>query len=315
MDTPSRDQPFGSLSVAMVTPFASDGTVDPERAAALAVHLVDSGCDGLVVTGTTGETSTLTDEENVTMFRAVVEAVGGRARIVAGTGSNDTAHSISLSKRAQQAGADGLLLVTPYYNKPSQAGLQAHFTAIADATELPIMLYDIPGRSGVPIATETILRLAEHPRILALKDAKADYTATTRVLSATDLAVYSGDDGLTLPLMAAGAVGVVSVTAQIAPRRFRELVDAAFAGDFSTARQAHFDLDPLIRAVMTHLQGAVAAKQILHWQGLLPEPGVRLPLVTPTAQELEPVLADLAEAARSLDLDFDLKDLKQEVLP
>lgn len=302
MDTPSHDRPFGTLSVAMVTPFAQDGSVDLQQAAELAVYLVDAGCDGLVVTGTTGETSTLTDEENLAMFRAVTEAVGGRARIVAGTGSNDTAHSISLSQRAQETGVDGLLLVTPYYNKPSQAGVQAHFEAVVGATELPVMIYDIPSRTGTAIATETLLRLAEHPRIVALKDAKADYGATTRVLADTDLAVYCGDDGLTLPLLAAGAVGVVSVAAHVAPHRFRQLVDAAGAGDFASARQAHFDLDPVIRAVMTHLQGAVAAKQILYRQGLIRDPRVRLPLVPPSEGELAPVLADLAEAARSMDL-------------
>ncbi len=291
-----RNYPFGTLVTAMVTPFTLDGGVDYKQAAELAAKLVDDGCDGLVVTGTTGETSTLTDEENLGMFEAVVNAVGGRAKVIAGTGTNDTRHSVSLSQRAAKLGVHGLLLVTPYYNKPSQDGIQAHFEAVANATDLPVMLYDIPGRSGVPIATETIIRLADHPRILALKDAKADFSATTRVLANTDLHVYSGDDGLTLPWMSAGAVGLVSVSAHVATKKFRALIDAALAGDFATARAVHFELDPVIRAVMTHIQGAVSAKQILKWQGVLPNSVVRLPLVEPRQAEIDVIKADLAEA-------------------
>ena len=287
---------LGTLLTAMVTPFTKDGEVDYKQAAELASKLVDDGCDGLVVTGTTGETSTLTDEENLGMFRAVKEAVGDRAAIIAGTGTNDTAPSVHLSQEAAKLGVDGLLIVTPYYNKPSQAGVQAHFETVASATDLPVMLYDIPGRSGIPIATETILRLAEHPNILGLKDAKADFGAVTQVLAKTDLAVYSGDDGLTLPWMAAGALGVVSVTAHVATAQFRQLVDACLAGDFSTARKLHFELDPVIRGVMTRVQGAVASKQILTWQGVLPNSVVRLPLVEPGEAELALIRADLAEA-------------------
>jgi len=291
------DRPrFGTLLTAMVTPFTQDGAVDLDAAAKLAEHLVDGGCDGLVVTGTTGETSTLTDDENVAMFQAVVKAVGDRVPVLAGTGTNDTAHSVNLSRRAQEVGVDGLLLVTPYYNKPSQAGVRAHFEAIADATDLPIMIYDIPGRTGIPLSTETLIALAEHPRIVALKDAKGSLLETTRVIASTDLHVYSGDDGITLPLMAIGAVGLVSVTAHVAPQRYRALVDAAGAGDLATARRIHHELDPLQRAVMTHLQGAVTAKQILHRQSVLPNSVVRLPLVQPTAEEFAPVLADLEEA-------------------
>lgn len=295
-----RTRTFGTLLTAMVTPFTQDGEVDYDAAGSLAAKLVDDGCDGLVVTGTTGETSTLTDEENLGMFKAVLEAVGGRAKVIAGTGTNDTRHSVSLSRRAAELGVDGLLLVTPYYNKPSQAGVQAHFETIASATDLPVMLYDIPGRSAIPIATETILRLAEHPRIAGLKDAKADFASVTRVLAKTDLAVYSGDDGLTLPWMAAGALGVVSVTAHVATKQFRSLVDAALAGDFATARQIHFELDPVIRGVMTRVQGAVAAKQVLKWQGVLSNSVVRLPLVEPGDAEITLIRNDLAEAG----LDF-----------
>lgn len=287
---------FGTLLTAMVTPFTEDGAVDLDAAQKLAAHLVDGGNDGLVVTGTTGETPTLTDDENVAMFKAVMEAVGDRAAVIAGTGTNDTNHSINLSRRAQEVGVDGLLLVTPYYNKPSQAGVRAHIEAIADATDLPVMLYDIPGRTGIPMETDTIVKMAEHPRIVALKDAKGNLLETTKVIARTDLDVYSGDDGMTLPLMAIGGTGVVSVTAHVAAPQYRRLVDAALAGDFETARRLHFELDPVQRALMTHIQGAIAAKTVLHWQNVLPNSIVRLPLVAASAEELEPVKADLVEA-------------------
>ena len=286
---------FGTVVPAMVTPFNDEGQLDTDSAQKLAEHLVNEGADGIVVTGTTGEISTLTDDENVRMFSAVKEAVGGRATIIAGTGTNDTAHSIELSRRAEQAGADGLLLVTPYYNKPNQAGIRAHFETVASSTDLPMMIYDIPGRSVMPIHSETIIALAQHPNIVALKDAKADYQSTTRVLAETDLLVYSGDDGLTLPLMAAGAVGVVSVTAHVAAAGYRRLVDAMHAQDLSTARAVHFELDPIQRAVMSHVQGAVAAKTILHWQGILPNSVVRLPLTQATEAEQTVIRADLQE--------------------
>ncbi|MHA7282389.1 4-hydroxy-tetrahydrodipicolinate synthase [Arthrobacter sp. TMS2-4] len=295
-DTPSRILPFGSLVAAMVTPFTGDGAVDFDATAALAAKLVDDGCDGLVVSGTTGETSTLEDSEKEDLYRVVVDAVGDRARVIAGTGTNHTSHSVEMARRAERAGAHAQLVVTPYYNKPTQSGVLAHFAAVSEASDLPIMIYDIPGRSGIPIATETMLRLAENPRIGALKDAKADFSAITRVLASTDLDVYAGDDGLTLPWMAAGAVGVVSVSAQVATAAFRALVDAAAAGDLAEARRIHFELDPVVRAVMTHIPGAVSAKQILRLQGVLTNALVRLPLVEPDADELEPVLVDLAEA-------------------
>ncbi|MHA7220201.1 4-hydroxy-tetrahydrodipicolinate synthase [Arthrobacter sp. MDT1-48-3] len=300
VETPSRILPFGSLVTAMVTPFTADGSVDFDATAALATRLVDDGSDGLVVSGTTGETSTLEDSEKEDLYRVVVETVGDRARVIAGTGTNHTSHSVEMARRAERAGAHGQLVVTPYYNKPTQAGVLGHFSAVAEASDLPIMIYDIPGRSGIPITTETMLRLADHPRILALKDAKADFAAVTRVLANTDLDVYSGDDGLTLPWMAAGAVGVVSVSAHVATAAFRRLVDAAAAGDLAQARRIHFDLDPVIRAIMTHLPGAVSAKHILHLQGVLPNAVVRLPLVEADQRELEPVLADLAEAGWDL---------------
>jgi 4-hydroxy-tetrahydrodipicolinate synthase len=295
-DTSANIPAFGTLLTAMVTPFTVDGKVDYQQAAELAVKLVDDGCDGLVVTGTTGETSTLADEENVGMFRAVKEAVGGRAAIIAGTGTNDTAHSVHLSRLAAEVGVDGLLIVTPYYNKPSQAGVRAHFEAIASSTDVPVMLYDIPGRSSIQIAPETMIRLAEHPNIVAVKDAKADFAAATRVMAETDLLFYSGDDSLTLQWMALGAVGLVGVTTHVATRRFRELIDAVNANDFGTARKINFELEPVIRATMTRVQGAVAAKQILKWQGVLLNSVVRLPLVEPDEAEIVIIREDLAEA-------------------
>lgn len=295
LHTPGKNYTFGTVLTAMVTPFKDNGEVDYDAAAMLANKLVDEGCDGLVVTGTTGETSTLADAENIAMFAAVVAAVGGRAKVLAGSTTNDTAHSIRLSLAAKEAGVHGLLVTAPYYNKPSQAGVVAHVEAIVAATQLPVMLYDIPGRAGIALAPETIIELAKNPLVVALKDAKADYQSTTTVLANTDLDVYSGDDSLTLPLMAAGAVGVVSVTAHVAAAKYRILVDAMLAGDLATARATHFELDPIQRAVMGHVQGAVAAKHILNWQGVLPNTVVRLPLVAPSETELETIRTDLRE--------------------
>lgn len=292
--------PFGTVLTAMVTPFDEAGEVDYALAAKLAAKLVDDGCDGLVVTGTTGETSTLTDEENIEMFRTVVKAVGDRAAVLAGSTTNDTRHSIKLSLAAKEAGVDGVLLTTPYYNKPSQAGVIAHVKTIAEAVELPIMLYDIPGRTGLALTAETIIELSKIPQVIALKDAKADYQSTTTVLANTDLHVYSGDDGLTLPLMAAGAVGVVSVTAHVAAAKYRTLVNAMHAGDLATARTTHFELDAIQRGIMGHIQGAVAAKYGLHWQGVLPNTVVRLPLLAPSDAELDAIRADLREGGWDL---------------
>ncbi len=300
LHTPGKNHTFGTVLTAMVTPFKDNGEVDYVSAAKLANKLVDEGCDGLVVTGTTGETSTLTDPENVEMFATVVKAVGDRAKVLAGSTTNDTAHSIRLSLAAKDAGVHGILVTAPYYNKPSQAGVIAHVEAIIDAVQLPVMLYDIPGRAGIAMAPETIIALAKNPLVVALKDAKADYQSTTTVLANTDLDVYSGDDGLTLPLMAAGAVGVVSVSAHVAAAKYRTLVDAMLAGDLATARATHFELDPIQRAVMGHAQGAVTAKHILHWQGVLPNTVVRLPLVAPSETELESIRTDLREGGWEL---------------
>src|ERR1700749_848831 len=205
--------PFGRLMTAMITPTATGGGVDYDGAAALAGYLVDDmRNEGLVVNGTTGEAPTTTDEEKARLVTVVREAVGDRATVIAGVGTNITAHSVELARQAEKAGAHGLLIVTPYYSKPAQDALAAHFAAIADATGLPSIIYDIPGRTGTAVATETLVRLAEHPRIVAVKDAKGDLAASSQVLARTDLAYYSGDDPMNLPLLSIGAVGFVSVT-------------------------------------------------------------------------------------------------------
>ncbi len=213
--TSTPQTPFGRVLTAMVTPFTADGALDLDGAQRLAAHLVDAGNDGLIVNGTTGESPTTSDAEKADLVRAVVEAVGDRAHVVAGVGTNDTHHSIELAREAERIGAHGLLVVTPYYNKPPQEGLYRHFTAVADATGLPNMLYDIPGRSGVPINTETLVRLAEHPRIVANKDAKGDLGRASWAIAQSGLAWYSGDDMLNLPLLSVGAVGFVSVVGHL----------------------------------------------------------------------------------------------------
>ncbi|WP_237200610.1 4-hydroxy-tetrahydrodipicolinate synthase [Rothia nasimurium] len=291
---PTAEPIFGRLLTAMVTPFTATGDVDEAATAALATNLVDRGHDGLIVCGTTGEYSTMTDEENERVFRIVKDAVGDRAKIVAGVGSNDTAHTLHLASRAEAVGVDGLLVVTPYYNKPTQTGLEAHFRTVADAVKTPVMLYDIPGRAGIPITPAVYRNLASHENIVAVKDAKADFTAATEVMETTDLAYYSGDDGLTLPWIAMGAVGLVGVTSHVAPEQFRQLIDATVAGDLATAQKIHLDLAPVVRATMSRVPGCVAAKQILTWQGILPTNTVRLPHVPATDSEMALMREDLA---------------------
>jgi len=288
---------FGSMLVAMVTPFTTQGELDLDAAARVATHLVDNGCDGLVVSGTTGESPTTSDAEKEALLRTVLEAVGSRAVIVSGVGTNDTAHSVELAQQAAKAGAHGVLAVTPYYSKPPQAGLIAHFTAIADATDLPVMLYDIPGRSGIPIRTETLITLAEHPHIVGLKDAKGDLYEMSWVLARTDLEVYCGTDELNLASLTSGASGLVSVVAHVAPARFRQLVAAVDAGDLVTARRIHTEMLPAIRGLMTRTQGVIMAKAALQLQGVLAERGLRLPLVEATDDEVAVLRADLEEAA------------------
>ncbi|GAA0317157.1 4-hydroxy-tetrahydrodipicolinate synthase [Kineococcus aurantiacus] len=289
-------RPFGTVLSAMVTPFTPDGSLDLTAAASLAEHLVADGHDGLVVSGTTGESPTTSDEEKDALLRAVLEAVGDRATVVAGVGTNDTRHTVELARAAEKAGAHGLLVVTPYYNKPPQAALLAHFTTVADATGLPVMLYDIPGRSGVPIETETLVRAAEHDRILAVKDAKSDLFASAQVLARTDLAYYSGEDALNLPLLSLGGSGIVSVVSHVAGRAYAELIAALDAGDLPTARAVNARLLPAVRGIMTRTQGAVAVKAALELTGVLPGRTVRQPLLPATADEVEAIAADLALA-------------------
>jgi len=288
--------PFGRVLTAMVTPMTADGAVDYDATQSLAKRLVDAGCDGLVVSGTTGESPTTSDEEKERLVRAVLEAVGDEAHVVAGAGTNDTAHTVELARQAEKAGAHGLLVVTPYYNKPPQAGLANHFTQVADATGLPVMLYDIPGRSGVPILTETLQRLAEHERIVAVKDAKGDLYETTTLLATTDLAVYSGEDILTLPLLAIGAVGVVSVVAHVCAAEYAAMVRAVDAGDLDEARRINAAVLPAVRGIMTRTQGAIMAKAALQLLGVLPNRTTRPPLVDATDDEVALLRTDLTEA-------------------
>ncbi|MFD7610652.1 4-hydroxy-tetrahydrodipicolinate synthase [Streptomyces sp. NPDC059828] len=284
--------PFGRVLTAMVTPFTADGALDIDGAQRLAAHLVDAGNDGLIVNGTTGESPTTSDAEKDQLVRAVLEAVGDRAHVVAGIGTNDTRHSIELARAAERAGAHGLLAVTPYYNKPPQEGLYRHFSAIADSAGLPVMLYDIPGRSGVPIDTETIVRLAQHPRIVANKDAKGDLGRASWAIAQSGLAWYSGDDMLNLPLLSVGAIGFVSVVGHVVTPELRALVDAYTAGDVQKAIEIHQKLLPVFTG-MFRTQGVITTKAALALQGL-PAGPLRLPLVELTEAETAQLRLDLA---------------------
>lgn len=290
--TSTPQTPFGRVLTAMVTPFTPDGALDLDGAQQLAAHLVAAGNDGLVVNGTTGESPTTSDAEKSQLVRAVLEAVGDRAFVIAGVGTNDTRHSIELARQAEQAGAHGLLTVTPYYSKPPQEGLYRHFTAIADATALGVMLYDIPGRSGVPIQTETLVRLAEHPRIVANKDAKGDLAAASWAISRSGLAWYSGDDMLNLPLLSVGAVGFVSVVGHLVSPELRALLEAHLAGDAAKAAEIHQRLLPVFTG-MFRTQGVMTTKAALGLQGL-PAGPLRLPLVELTDEETAQLKKDLA---------------------
>src|SRR5919199_1076324 len=293
-DLPAR--PFGAVLTAMVTPFDADGGLDLDAAQRLAVHLVDHGNDALVLSGTTGEAPTTTDAEKEALLRAVLEAVGDRARIVAGVGTNDTAHSVELAEQAAKAVAHALLVVAPYYNKPPAEGLRAHFTAVADATDLPVMLYDIPGRTGVRIGTPTLLRLAQHPRIVAGEEGSRGLFAGSEVMAATGLAYYSGDDALNLAWLAHGAAGVVSVVGHVAGALYAQMGRAVDEGDLPTARALHTRLVPAVRGLMTRTQGAITAKAALQLQGVLAERTMRLPLVAATDAEVDQLRADLHES-------------------
>ncbi|MEC3981969.1 4-hydroxy-tetrahydrodipicolinate synthase [Amycolatopsis sp. H20-H5] len=291
--TAAPGRPFGRVLTAMATPFDADGALDLKRAQELAEHLVDLGNDGVVLNGTTGESPTTTDAEKTDLIRAVVEAVGDRAAVLSGAGTNNTAHSVEQAQLAEKAGAHGILVVTPYYSRPSQAGLYAHFTAVADSTGLGVLLYDIPPRSIVPIEVDTLLRLAEHPRILAVKDAKGDLIAGSEVIANTQLAYYSGDDGLNLPWLSVGAVGVVSVIGHVVAGRIRAMIDAYENGDNSTARTNHRAMLPVLRA-MSRVGGVTFAKAALKLRGFgIGDP--RLPIVAATEEQLQLISGDLAQ--------------------
>jgi 4-hydroxy-tetrahydrodipicolinate synthase len=291
-DVPAR---LGTLLTAMVTPFAADGSLDTVAAAHLANHLVDGGCDGLVVSGTTGESPTTTDDEKRELLRAVLEAVGDRARVIAGAGTYDTAHSVGLAKACAAEGAHGLLVVTPYYSRPPQPGLIAHFTAVADATDLPVLLYDIPPRSVVPIETETLHALARHPNIVGVKDAKGDLHGGGQIMAETGLAYYSGDDALNLPWLAMGATGFISVIGHLAAGQLRELLSAFNSGDVSTARKINGSVAPLCDA-MARLGGVTMSKAGLRLQGVeVGDP--RLPQVPATPEQIEALAADMRAAS------------------
>jgi 4-hydroxy-tetrahydrodipicolinate synthase len=295
MRQPDEVRPFGRLVTAMVTPFTPSGDLDVAGAQRLATYLVDDQRnDGLVISGTTGESPTTTDEEKDRLLRAVVEAVGDRASVIAGAGTNDTAHSMHLAQAAEKAGADAVLLVTPYYNKPPQTGLLAHFRAVADATGLPAMLYDIPGRTGTAIATETLVALAEHPRIVAVKDAKGDLEASAWVMARSSLAYYSGDDKVTLPLLSVGAVGVVGVPTHVVGSRTKDMIQAYEKGDVAAALAGHRSMLPVYSGFF-RTQAAILTKAALALAGL-PGGPVRPPLVDATDAEIETLRADLAAA-------------------
>ncbi|MCK6160362.1 4-hydroxy-tetrahydrodipicolinate synthase [Corynebacterium simulans] len=286
---------FGRVGVAMVTPFDGDGKLDVAAGRRLAAHLVDNGIDSLILGGTTGESPTTTLDEKLTLLKAVKEEVGDRAKICAGAGTNNTATSIEMAKASAKAGADSLLVVTPYYSKPSQEGVYAHFAAIAQATDTPICLYDIPGRSGIPIATDTIRRLAELPTIQAIKDAKGNLGAATPLIQETGLAWYSGDDPLNLPWLTLGASGVISVVGHAAPRGLADLLDAFEEGVLARAREINAQtLTPLIQA-QARLGGATLAKAALRLQGIeVGDP--RLPVVAASEQEIEELRRDMEKA-------------------
>ena len=290
--------PFGRLLTAMVTPFNSDLSIDWEGVERLAVHLEESGHDGIVVNGTTGEAPTTSDDEKIEIIKRVKSATGGRLKVVAGAGNNETSHSIEQAQMAANAGADGLLVVTPYYNKPPQAGIFAHFTAMAGATDLPVMLYDIPGRTGVAIETETIVRLAENPKIVALKDAKGDLASTSWVIQRSGIPVYSGDDILNLMFLSIGGVGVVSVCGHTVGAQLRTLIDSWFSGDVRKAQEIHHQLLPIYSGTF-RTQGAILTKAALSLLGL-PGGKVRLPLVDATPEQIETLRQDLRAGGLSL---------------
>jgi 4-hydroxy-tetrahydrodipicolinate synthase len=269
----------------MATPFTDDGTLDLATAGRLAAYLVEHGNTGLVINGTTGEAPTTSDAEKVDLLRAVIDATAGRAFVVAGVGTNNTAHSVHLAREAKNAGAHGLLVVTPYYSRPSQDGLIQHFLRVADATDLPVMVYDIPGRSCVKIEDATWDTLAQHPQIVAVKDAVADLARAWRLMNRTGLAWYSGDDWLNFAHLAAGGAGVVSVVGHVTGRAWTQLSSAIDAGDMPRARAIFRQVTPVIEAIMGGGQGAAMVKAALQIVGLAPNRVTRLPVFPATEPE------------------------------
>ncbi len=277
----------------MITPFTKELEINWAGVEEIAAHLVASGHDGIVVNGTTGEAPTTSDEEKVEIIKVVKSVVGSKIHVIAGAGNNETSHSVIQGQQAQSAGADGLLVVTPYYNKPPQSGVAAHFKAIADATDLPVMMYDIPHRTGIAIESDTIVALSEHPRIVALKDAKGNVAETSWVIKRSGIPVYSGDDILNLPLLSVGAVGFVSVCGHTVGSRLREMLDAWFAGKSERALEIHQELLPVYTGTF-RTQGAILTKAALNLMGL-PGGHVRLPLVDATAEQIAQLRRDLTD--------------------
>lgn len=295
MSTAHPQPPFGRLVTAMVTPFTVAGELDLDNAQKLAAYLVDEQHnDALVISGTTGESPTTSDGEKSELIAAVVDAVGDRAKVVAGVGTFDTVHTVHLAQQAVAAGAHGLLVVTPYYSKPPQAGVLQHFRVVADAAERPVMIYDIPGRTATPVATDTMLELAEHPNIVAVKDAKGDLAATSRVIAQTSLAYYAGDDAMTLPLLSVGAVGVVGTSTHFTGAGTKQLIEAYLRGEVAEARRLHQQLLPMYTGIF-RTQGVILVKAGLALQGRGVGP-VRLPLVDATDHEISHLREDLAAA-------------------
>jgi 4-hydroxy-tetrahydrodipicolinate synthase len=287
----STTAPFGRLITAMVTPFASDGSIDWDGVARLAVHLADHGHDAIAVNGTTGEAPTTKSSEKLEIIKVVKSAVGSRVKVLSGAGDNETSYTVEQAKRSADAGADGLLIVAPYYNKPPQAGIEAHFKAVAATTDLPIMMYDIPGRTGVEIESETIIRLFEVPNIVALKDAKGNLAATSDVIARCGIPVYSGDDILNLPFLSIGAVGFVSVCGHTVGNELKEMLDAWFAGDTARALEIHQKLIPVFMGTF-RTQGAILTKAAMNLMGL-PGGTTRLPLVDATPAQIATLREDL----------------------
>lgn len=290
------DNPFGRVITAMVTPMHDDGAIDYDGLQHLAVHLADRGHDGLLVNGTTGESATTTDDEDYACVAAVVEAVGDRVAVMAGCGTNDTEHSMRAAEEMADRGADSLLVVTPYYNKPTQDGIVEHFRMIAEAGDLPVMAYDIPGRTGTALATDTIRRLSEIPGVRAVKDAKGDLFESSRLMAETDLLWYSGDDVLNLAHLAMGATGIVSVVGHVAGTDYRAMIEAVDAGDLARAREIHTRLIPAVDAIMHTSQGAIQVKAALKDLGVIGSDRLRMPLMQGPPAHREKLRAGLAAA-------------------